>query len=310
MKRPRHNLDYPHRRQGMDHDLYDWSMLPDRPPVQWPGGAHLAAWPVVVVEWFPLTSRNTPFRPPSDQYVGVRPYPDYRAYSHLEYGNRVGIYRVLRALESAGVRASVAMNAAIAERYPEIIDAVVGDGHEVIAHGLDMEHVHHGDLPRAEERTWVRQALKTLREASGQPVTGWLSPDLSQSMNTLDLLAAEGVEYVCDWVNDDLPYALRTKSGALHAMPFAYELSDRLVLLDLRHSEAQFDQQIRDTHAVLLREAALHGGRIMALTFHAWITGHPHRIGFFEDMLAWLQKRESTWTTTGAEILAAFKDQG
>lgn len=309
MRRPRHNLDYPHRRRGMDHDLYDWSIIGERPPLRWPDGSPLAVWPVIVVEWFPLTSRNTPFRPPSDQYVGVRPYPDYRAYTHLDYGNRVGVYRLLRALERVGVRASVAINAAAAERYPEILRAIGQGGHEVIAHGLDMEHVHHGGMKRAQERSWIREALSTLRDASGQPVTGWLSPDVSQSMNTLDLLAGEGVDYVCDWVNDDLPYLLRTKSGPLHAMPFAYELSDRLVLLDLRHSESQFLQQIHDTYDVLHREGMARGGRIMAMTFHAWIMGHPHRIGYFEEMLAWLTSAAGTWNATGAEILAASKGQ-
>ena len=178
----------------MDHDLYDWSILPHRPPVTWPEGAPLAVWPVIVVEWFPLTSRNTPFRPPSDQYIGVRPYPDYRTYTHLEYGNRVGIYRILRALEAGRTRASVAMNAAIAVRYPEMVRAVVNGGHEVIAHGIDMEHIHEGGLSRSVERSWVRRTLETLREATGQAVTGWLSPDLSQSMNTLDLLAGEGID--------------------------------------------------------------------------------------------------------------------
>ena len=310
MRRPRHNLEYPHRKRGMDHDLYDWSILPHRPPVTWPDGAPLAVWPVIVVEWFPLTSGNTPFRPPSDQYIGVRPYPDYRAYTHLEYGNRVGIYRILRALEAGRTRASVAMNAAVAVRYPEMVRAVVNGGHEVIAHGIDMEHIHEGGLPRSVERSWVRRTLETLREATGQAVTGWLSPDLSQSMNTLDLLAGEGIDYACDWVNDDLPYEVRTKSGPLFAMPYAYELSDRLVLLDLRHAEAQFYQQIRDTCAVLRREAARQGGRIMALAFHAWISGHPHRIGYFEDMLAWLNDTEGVWVATGAEILEAFREQG
>ena len=309
MRRPRHNLDYPHRRRGMDQDLYDWSILYERQPVQWPNSARIAVWPVVVVEWFPLTSRNTPFRPPSDQYVGVRPYPDYRAYTHLDYGNRVGIYRILRAFDAAGLRASVAMNAAVAERYPEIVDAVVSGGHEIIAHGVDMEHVHHGGLSRPEERKWIRQTLATLRGITGQPVTGWLSPDLSQSMNTLGLLAEEGVAYVCDWVNDDLPYVIRTTSGPLHAMPYAYELSDRMVLLDLRHTEQQFCQQTLDTFDVLKRESEEHGGRIMALTVHSWIMGHPHRIGHLEELLGSLGDSDGGWAATGAEILDAFKGQ-
>ena len=203
-------LQYAHRRYGMDHARYDWSPVPTRPAVAWPGGARMALWVVPALEWFPLNMKGQPFKPPGAMQTA---YPDLRHYTLRDYGNRVGIYRLMKALSQRGLSASVAVNAAVAVRYPALLKACVDQGWEVIANGLDMDHLHHGGLAEAEEREWIARTLALLRQASGQPVTGWLSPAKSESFNTPDLLAEAGVEYVCDWVNDDLPYAMRTRAA-------------------------------------------------------------------------------------------------
>ena len=197
---PADYLDYPLRRHGMDHDRYDWSMLPQRPPVAWPGGARIALWVTVSLQWFPLNMKGQPFKPPGAMQTA---YPDLRHYTLRDYGNRVGIHRVMQALGRHGIRASAPCNAAVAQRYPSLVKACLDQGWELLAHGLDMDHLHHGALPVEEERAWIRQSLDILQAATGAPVRGWLSPAKSQSHTTLDLLAEAGLDYVCDWVNDN-----------------------------------------------------------------------------------------------------------
>ncbi len=301
---PNSYLRYPLRRHGMDHDRYGWSNLFRREPVQWPGGARVALWVVPALEWFPMDSRNKPFRPPGGL---ERPYPDYRYYSHRDYGNRVGVFRVFNVLAKLGIRASVSMNAAVAERYPFLLDQVTGRGWEIIANGVDMAHLHYGGMDRDEESNQIKQALASLRELSGQPVTGWLSPGKSESEATPDLVAAQGVDYVCDWVNDDMPYRLRTAAGELYSMPHSHEIDDRVILLQYHHTEQAFAQQVKDQFKTLYRESETHGGRIMAVTLHPWVIGQPYRIKPLEDALTWIMGHEGVWTATGSEILAAFK---
>ena len=91
-------FDYPHRSYGMDHDFYDWSMLADRNAVQWPNGKQLALWVNVALQFFPLNQRGQPFPPPGGMTTA---YPDLRHYTLREYGNRVGIFRILKALDDA-----------------------------------------------------------------------------------------------------------------------------------------------------------------------------------------------------------------
>mgnify|MGYP001790918719 FL=1 len=201
MSLPQEYTQYPHRREGYDHDLYPWSNMHERAPVRWPKGS-VAVWLCVSLEWFPITPGG-PFKAPGHM---VTPYPDYRHYTVRDYGSRVGVWRMLDAFKAAGVKASFATNAAIAERYPELIEAVLADGHEVIAHSTDMNGTITSELSIEEERALIADSLSRIEAACGVRPTGWHSIARSQSFNTLDLLAEHGFNYTCDWVNDELPY--------------------------------------------------------------------------------------------------------
>jgi peptidoglycan/xylan/chitin deacetylase (PgdA/CDA1 family) len=303
---PADYLRYPHRSRGMDHDRYEWSILFRRKPVEWPGRARIALLVMPALEWFPLDMTGKPFRAPGGL---ERPYPDYRYYTSRDYGNRVGVFRVMEVLDDLGVRASVAVNSAVAERHPFLIDEVTHRGWEIVAHGVHMDRLHHGGLPVEQERQQVRESVGTLRQRSGQPVTGWLSPARSESQHTLDLVAAEGIDYVCDWVNDDMPYPIRTAHGPIYAMPHSHEIDDRVILLDLHHTEAQFVEQVSDQFDALYREAGRHGGRIMAITLHPWVIGQPYRIRALRAALSHILRHAGVWSATAAEILAAFRAQ-
>ena len=303
MTLPADHLRYPLRRPGLDHDRYGWSSLFDRPPVRWPGNARVALAVVPALQWFPLDTGPTPLTP-----VGAvdGTYPDYRAYTHRDYGNRVGIFRVMAVLDRLGLRATAAVNAAVAVRYPALLAEIGGRGWEVAAHGLHMGRIHHGGLDRAEEAAIVDETLGRLRQASGQPVRGWLSPGGGESWHTLDLLAERGVGYVLDWVNDELPYRLRTASGRLHALPHAHDLSDAAFIWERLHSAAQFAEAVIDHFTMLDREAERAGGRMLVLLLHPWIIGQPHRIGALERALGEIRERPGVWPATAAEILDAW----
>lgn len=297
-------LEYPQRRYGMDHDRYEWSLLSERPPVKWPEGKSLALWVNVCLQFFPMNQRGKPFAVPGGMTM---PYPDLRHFTLRDYGNRVGIYRVLRALDQYGVQASFAINSALAKRAPPLLRTIVDRGDEIIGHGVHMDALHYGGQAEAEERALVSECLGTLREASGQTVTGWLSPARNESERTPELLVEHGVEYFCDWVNDDLPYAFHTARGDLWAMPLSTELEDRFVLMNNLHSEQSWLEQVSDACDFLLNEAQRSGGgRILALNLHPWLLGQPHRIRTLEQALAYITARDGVWSAPPREILAAY----
>jgi allantoinase len=288
-------LEYPHRRHGYDHDLYPWSALHERAPVRWPGGKAVALWVCVSLEWFPIT--------PGHMQTA---YPDYRHYTARDYGNRVGVYRLLDAFEKAGVHASFATNAAIASRYPALVADIVAGGHEIIAHSTDMNGTIASGLPVEDERALIAASLDTLEAATGTRPAGWLSIARSQSWNTPDLLREAGVTYCCDWVNDELPY--RFTNGLIN-LPLNHELSDRQIITVQQQSADSYATSMGDAFDWLAREAAGHGGRMLPLHITPYIMGLPYRIAAFEGLLADLTARSECWNATGGEIVTAWEGQ-
>ncbi|MBL8697901.1 MAG: polysaccharide deacetylase family protein [Alphaproteobacteria bacterium] len=303
---PPEYLQYRMRKYGMDHDRYDWSMLPRRKAIEWPNGARIALWVIPALEWFPIDMKGKPFKPPGAMQTA---YPDLRHYTLRDYGNRVGIWRMMKSFDGMGLRVSAAMNAAVAVRYPALVKACVDRDWEIIANGQDMDHLHYQGLPVEDERRQIATTMEILRKATGRPIRGWLSPAKSQSFATPDLIAAAGIEYCCDWVNDDMPYAMRTQSGPITAMPHPVDIDDYTILIQNHHSEDEFAEQLCDQFDVLHDEAGRHGGRVMAISLHPWITGQPYRIGALEKALGHMTNRKGVWSATGSEILDCWKAQ-
>lgn len=294
-------LEYPHRRQGYDHDLYTWSNLHERKPVVWPNGKGVAVWVCIDLEWFPITPEDKPFRAPGHMQTA---YPDYRHYTSREYGTRVGFYRLLDALAKANVVASVAVNGAVAERYPQVIADIVAAGHEIIAHSTDMNGTIATGLPEADERALIQHSLDALEKASGQRPRGWLSIARSQSWNTVRLLKEAGLDYSCDWVNDELPW--RFNNGLIN-LPLNHELSDRQIVTVQQHSAESYAQQMTDAYDWLSREAKQSGGgRLLPLNVTPYILGLPYRIEAFERLIADLAARPDAWFARGDQIIEAW----
>ncbi|WP_350291527.1 polysaccharide deacetylase family protein [uncultured Croceitalea sp.] len=299
-------LKYPERSYGMDHDRYEWSMLQNRKKVTWPNGKKIALWINVGVQFFPLNQKGIPFKVPGGM---TKPYPDLRHYSLRDYGNRIGIYRFFKALDNYNITPTFAMNTKLAERYPYLLGTIRERNNELLCHGYDMDKLHYGGQDNAEETELIKRSLDGLRKLSGQDIKGWISPAKNESENTPDILAANGIEYFCDWVNDDMPYNFKTKNGTLTAMPLSTELEDRFIILNNLHSAEDWANQVEDAFEFLLKESKTSGGRILSLNIHPWVLGQPHRIQYLERVLEKLSDNPEVWSTSASKILSAWKNQ-
>ena len=296
-------LEYPQRALGYDHALYPYSALPARAPIAWPGGKNVAVWFTISLEWFPITPSDKPFRAPGHMQTA---YPDYRHYTAREYGTRVGFYRLLDAFAKVGAKVSVATNAAIAQRYPQLIADIISAGHEIIAHSTDMNGTIASTLPVEDERALIAQSLSALEAATGTRPRGWHSIARSQSFATLDLLKEAGVDYCVDWVNDEMPYAF---ANGLVSIPLNHELSDRQIINVQQQSVDSYAQQVLDAYDWLNGEAAqTGGGRMLPLHLTPYIIGLPYRMDAFEALLAELAARPDTWFATGGDLLDSYRN--
>lgn len=300
-------LRYPLRRRGMDHDLYPFRVLPQARPVTWPGGARVALCCALHMGHFPMDMPLKPFIAPGGM---ERPYPSYWDYTLRDYGNRIGVYRLLKSLSARALPATALLSAVLAKRYPVLMDDLEAAGVEIVCGGLDMGHLHHSGVAEADERAIIQEAAGLLRARFGQAVRGWHSPAHSESAHTQRMLAEAGFSYTSGWANDDMPYVVTTPAGQLIAMPLSQDLSDQRMLHQQHMATEEFTQAILAAHAVLDQEAQETGsGRILTIPITPWLMGHPHRMAAFNQMLDGILARSSLWPATMGEIATAWQSQ-
>ncbi len=300
------------RRYGMDHDHYAWSPLPERPTLRWAEGAQLALSVVIILEHYDFEAPEGSYtlRHPSGGFFPL-PFPDYVRLGHREYGHRVGIFRLLEALDTANVPATVAVDALTAEQYPWLMNHLVerrvaGRPIEFMAHGVAASRLITGRMSEADERETILHSLDSLEAATGQRPVGWLSPEGAESTRTPQLLAAAGVEYLCDWPNDEQPYAMTVESGRLTSLPSMLELDDEFALWHRRLGVGPWAQMIIEA-AERLRVDGEQTGRLLTLTVRPWLTGQPFRIGPFGDALRTITSWSKVWAATGGDIVDWYR---
>jgi hypothetical protein len=285
-------LKYPNRHYGQDHTFYNWRLSRERPRLAWDGGAKVALSFIVPLEFFPLNPSGEPFKHPGAMKT---PYPDLRHYTVRDYGNRVGVYRILEAL--GDTRAGFAVNAKVAERYPPLMDYL--KDHEIIAHGVSTDHIHHEGLSEAEEDALIQQTLDALPN-----VTGWMSPARNQSSRTLERLGKAGLSYCLDWEADSVPVATST---GVTLLPNKYELSDFTLLHTRGQTEASWKKQILEAVDYLASEYERFGGQAICLTLTPYIIGQPFRMAALETLLNGLRGRDDVTILTPGEMDAQFR---
>ncbi len=103
----------------VEHSYYDRTPISARKPFRWPDGAAVAFAIVTCLETYEVAPPKGAFLPPNlPGGFGRAPYPDVRAFSQREYGQRVGIFRIIDALEKYKLKATAAIDAHTAEFLP------------------------------------------------------------------------------------------------------------------------------------------------------------------------------------------------
>lgn len=298
MPQPAEFLEYPHRSYGMDQDRYDWQPADRRAPVHLKSGAKAMAFITIPLEFFPLDPPAKPFKHPGAM---VTPYPDLRHYTTRDYGNRVGVFRLLKEIEAAGLKATFAVNAEVARRYGPLIERIRQGGHEIAAHGVSTAYIHHAGLSEDEERALVSQTRAAFPDA-----TTWMSPARNQSFRTPDLIAEAGFKVCLDWESDQRPMDMRTAHGALTCLPNHYELSDFLMLSTRSQSEEEWADQILEAAAQTVSEHELRGAQCFGFTLTPYITGLPFRIEAVSRVLNGLASMQGLEVATASRVAEAF----
>lgn len=268
----------------------------DRAPVTGPGGKQLIVHIVVNIEYWPIERPMPRGIVPAPHGATPAP-PDVPNFSWVEYGMRCGMPRLLDMLARKGLPASAFLNAQVADVYPTLMRAVTDADWELVGHGWFQQ-----SLKQAEdEGDVIRRALDRLEKVNGRRPRAWLGPGLGETIDTPDILKAEGVEFLHDWVLDDLPVWIKTRHGPLLGLPYTFELNDVPVYAVQNGSTDEYLKRVVATLATFERELTSQA-RVMTLSLHPHIIGVPHVAHQFEQALDLLQARDDTVFVTSSII--------
>lgn len=278
-----------------EHGRFDFSAITSRPKLEWPNGARVALWVIPNIEHFLFDRPSSSIIQSTTGFV-----PDVLNYAWRDYGVRVGIWRMMEIMENCGVKGTVALNSDACVHYPTVIQAGQSLDWEWMGHGTNNSSVITG-IPEDEERKIVREVVSTITQATGAAPRGWLSPALTETHQTPDILAENGIRYVANWTNDDQPYEMRVRSGSMLAMPYSVEMNDYTAFLEQGLSGRDFGDAICDQFDQLYADGAS-TGRVMSLCLHPFLIGQPHRAKHFERALKYITAHDAVWLAKGGEI--------
>jgi peptidoglycan/xylan/chitin deacetylase (PgdA/CDA1 family) len=293
----------PKRQRMLPNDRIAYSPVSERPPLKLPDGARLALWVIVnVEEWDPTQPMpRTVLTPPA----GGSPMPDVPNWAWHEYGNRVGFWRFIEVFDALAIPAVLAINGSALAAYPPIVRAAVQRKWEFMGHGFTQRNMQ----KVKNERVDIRKTREVILKATGKPPRGWLGPGLTETWKTPDLLVEEGYDYVADWVLDDQPVWLKTRTRPLLNVPYTQECNDVAMMLIQHHKASEYSDRAFDQFEQIYADSAK-SARVMALVVHPYIMGAPHRLKYFRRVLEVIRQKSDVKFWTGAQIADWFLAAG
>lgn len=279
------------------HGRYEYSNILTRPDYSWPGGKRLAVYVALNIEAFSFgMGKGAAIAPPDQAH-------SHSVFSWRDYGNRVGMWRLFEMFDEMDIPIEAQMNTAIYGMCPDIPAKLRARGDEVVGHG-ETNSEEQGHLREVEERALIQRVTETITRQEGAAPVGWMSPWLSNSAVTPDLLQEAGYRYIMDWTMDDQPVWVKTRNGRILAMPYPIECNDNRGLVWFHYTSEEFADMLVDQFEEMKKQSA---GQplVCPISLHPFAIGRPYRIRHLRRALQHiLNQRDQIWLTRPRDICA------
>ncbi len=283
------------------HSRYDYVPITKRPDYTWPGGKRLAVYFCNNIEYFAFGSGL------GSDSTGVSAPQSQRNYAWRDYGNRVGIWRMFDLFDELECPLAHNLNSMILDQHPDIGARMLARGDEFVAHGRTNAE-RQGEMWEEDEARLIAESTETIRKFTGKQPVGWMSPWLSQSRVTLDLLQEAGYVYQCDWPLDDQPIWMRTRNGRILNMPYPIEINDSPTLVMRQHTAVELMDMWIDQFDEMLEQSERGQSLVCPFVLHTFLLGQPFRIRQLRRAMQHiLRHRDRIWLTQPGAIASHVK---
>jgi allantoinase len=280
------------------HNRYPFSLIDQRKNFSWPGGKRLAFYVCCNIEYFAFGSGM------GSEIGMVNPAPNHRSYAWRDYGNRVGLSRILDLLDELGLPGSHNVNSFLYDAHPEMFQRIRERGDEIIGHGRTNAE-RQSQMWEADEARLIGEATAAIAQHEGKPPRGWLGPWLAETYNTPDLLKEAGYRYVLDWAADDQPFWMDTRAGKLLSVPYSLEVNDSPAMVFRHHTAREFADMIVDQFEEMLEQCEKQP-LVFSTILHTFVAGQPFRLRPLRNALKHCMQHpladERVWYTTPGAI--------
>jgi peptidoglycan/xylan/chitin deacetylase (PgdA/CDA1 family) len=279
------------------HGRYNYSSLPNRAQYEWPNGTKLAVYVAMNIEAFSYGEGKGAAIAPPEQAMS------HSIYSWRDYGNRIGFWRLMDMFDDLKIPVQHQINTAIYDECPDIPERIRSRNDEFLGHGYTNSE-EQGGLSEQKEKNLIDECTATITKHEGKAPTGWMSPWLSNSETTMDLLQEAGYRYVMDWTMDDQPVWIKTRGGKILSMPYPVEANDNRGIVWYRYTSSEFTDMLIDNFDEMLEQTQRDGHPLVCpISLHPFVVGRPYRIRQLRRALEHILKyKDRIWLTRPGDI--------
>lgn len=283
------------------HNRFKYSGIKQRPVFSWPGGKRLAVYVAVNIEHFPYGVQCG-----VDLDRQTQPWSQ-RSWLWREYGNRIGEWRLIDLFNELNLPVGVIVNTENYAHCPELIAAHRDRGDELIAHGRSNAE-RQIEMSEDTERAMIAEVTALMEKADGRRPQGWLSPYLTPSLVTSDLLSEAGYSYVLDWgICDEQPFWVDTRNQPILSVPYPIELNDQPAIAYRHNSAAEYCDMIVENFDEMLRRSA-DAPLVCVISLHSFIMGQPFRLARLRKALQHIMShKDQVWMTLPGEVAQHYR---
>ena len=279
------------------HGRYDYSSLPNRAQYEWPNGTKLAVYVAMNIEAFSYGEGKGAAIAPPEQAMS------HSIYSWRDYGNRIGFWRLMDMFDDLQIPVQHQLNTAIYDECPDIPARIRSRNDDFLGPGYTNSE-EQGGLSEQKEKDLIAECTATITKHEGKAPTGWMSPWLSNSETTMDLLQEAGYRYVMDWTMDDQPIWIKTRGGKILSMPYPVEANDNRGIVWYRYTSSEFTDMLIDNFDEMLEQTQRDGHPLVCpISLHPFVVGRPYRIRQLRRALEHILKyKDRIWLTRPGDI--------